>query len=144
MITTLAFQYYPQLHILSYFYKLPRALSLSKMFVEFSFKLFYSTTCGKKFQIYGVLITRKCIDLRHFYSCPSPTQNSLPRQKETTHSTRQHSFEKVFPLTAERCGGNYDLLYQNSVRKYENDWNIRFFIFCMICNFLKPDGFTVL
>ena len=28
--------------------------------------------CGKNFQIYGVHIPRKCIDSRHFYSCPSP------------------------------------------------------------------------
>ena len=46
---------------------------------------------------------------------------SRPRQKEITHSPRQHSFENLFPPTAERGGGNYDLLYQNSVRKYEDD-----------------------
>ena len=42
-------------------------------------------------------------------------------QKEFTHSPRQHSFENLFPPTAERGGGNYDFLYQNSVRKYEDD-----------------------
>ena len=47
--------------------------------------------------------------------------SSRPRQKEITHSPRQHSFENLFPPTAERGGGNYDLLYQNSVRKYEDD-----------------------
>ena len=35
--------------------------------------------------------------------------------------SHQHSFENLFPPTAERGDGNYDLLYQNSVRKYEED-----------------------
>ena len=47
--------------------------------------------------------------------------SSRPRQKEITHSPRQHSFENLFPPTAERGGGNCDLLYQNPVRKYEDD-----------------------
>ena len=47
--------------------------------------------------------------------------SSRPWQKEITHFPRQHSFENLFPPTAERDGGNYDLLYQNSVRKYEDD-----------------------
>ena len=47
--------------------------------------------------------------------------SSRPRRKEITPSTRQHSFENLFPPTAERSGGNYDLLYQNSVRKHEDD-----------------------
>ena len=34
---------------------------------------------------------------------------------------RQRSFENLFPLTAERGEGDYNLLYQNSVRKYEDD-----------------------
>ena len=29
--------------------------------------------------------------------------------------------ENLFPLTAERGGENYDLLYQNSIRKYGDD-----------------------
>ena len=83
--------------------------------------------CRENFQIYGVHILRKCIDSRHFYSCPSPLKtrpkfmSSHPRQKEIAHSPRQHSFENLFPPTAERGGGSYDLLYENSVRKYEDD-----------------------
>ena len=46
---------------------------------------------------------------------------SRPRQKKITHSPRQHSSENLFPPVAEKGGGNYDLLYQNSVRKYEDD-----------------------
>ena len=47
--------------------------------------------------------------------------SSPRRQKEITYSPRQHFFEHLFPSTAERGGGNYDLLYQHSVRKYEDD-----------------------
>ena len=47
--------------------------------------------------------------------------SSRPRQKEIAHSPRQHSFENLFLRTAERAGGNYDFLCQNSVRKYEDD-----------------------
>ena len=47
--------------------------------------------------------------------------SSQSRQKEITHSPRQHSFENLFPSTAERGGRNYDLLFQNSIRKYEDD-----------------------
>ena len=57
----------------------------------------------ENFQIDGVHIPKKCIVLRHFYSCLSPLKTrpkflpSHPRQKETTHSPRKHSFENRFP-----------------------------------------------
>ena len=47
--------------------------------------------------------------------------SSRSRQKEITHSPRQHSAENLFPPTAKRGGGNYDLLYHNSVRKFEDN-----------------------
>ena len=47
--------------------------------------------------------------------------SSRPKQKETSHSPKQHSVKNLFPPTAEKGGGNYDLLYQNSVRKYQDD-----------------------
>ena len=40
-----------------------------------------------------------------------------PGQKEITHSPRQQIFKNLFPATVGRVGENYDLLYQNSVRK---------------------------
>ena len=48
---------------------------------------------------------------------------SRPRQNEITHSLSQAAFflENLFPPTVERGGGNYDLFYQNSVRKYDRD-----------------------
>ena len=47
--------------------------------------------------------------------------SSCPKQKEIAHSPRQHSFKNLFPPTAERGEGNYDLLHQNSLKKYEDD-----------------------
>ena len=47
--------------------------------------------------------------------------SSRHRQKEITHFPRQHYFENLFPPTTERGGGNCDLLYQNLVRKYEDN-----------------------
>ena len=47
--------------------------------------------------------------------------SSRPRQKEITHSPWAAFFRKSVSPTAERGGGNYGLLYQNSVRKYEDD-----------------------
>ena len=46
---------------------------------------------------------------------------SHPRQREITHSPRQHFFKNLFPTAPERGGGNYDLLYQNSIRKNEDN-----------------------
>ena len=45
---------------------------------------------------------------------------SRPKQKEITYSPRQHSFKNLFLPTAEK-GGETDLLYQNSVKKYVYD-----------------------
>ena len=47
--------------------------------------------------------------------------SSCPRPKEITQSSRQHSFKNLFLPTAERGAGNYDLVYQTSVRKYNDD-----------------------
>ena len=65
--------------------KLLRALSFSRMLAEFFLKFVYSTMCGKNFQIYGVHNPRKCIESRHFYSCPPlPTQNFPPSSYRNT------------------------------------------------------------
>ena len=47
--------------------------------------------------------------------------SSRSRQNEITHFPKQHSFENLFSPTAEKGEGNYDLLYQKSSRKYEDD-----------------------
>ena len=44
---------------------------------------------------------------------------TLGRGKLFTHQGKIF-FENLFPPTAERRGGNYDLLCKNSIRNYEN------------------------
>ena len=60
---------------------------------------------------------------------PLPTQKlapkflpSQPRQKKITHARWQHSFENLCPPTEEKDGGLYFLLYQNLVRKNDDDF----------------------
>ena len=96
------------------------------MLAEFSRKLVYSTMCGKNLQICGVCLPRKCIESMHFYSPPSPlktlqrNQRTLT-QRKITHSPRQYFFENLFSPTPESRDGNYDLLYQTSIRKDEDE-----------------------
>ena len=118
-IVTLVLQDQPQGYILSYFIKtLQCFISFSRILFEFSLKLEYSTMCEKLLKISGVHISRKCIECRHFYSYSSPIKTcpnfllSHLRQREITHSIRQYFLENLLPLTAERGGRNYDLLYQ--------------------------------
>ena len=46
-------------------------------------------------------------------------------------------FENLFPPTAGRGEGKYDLLNQNSFRNMKKTWNIRLSVFCMICYIFK-------
>ena len=55
--------------IYSYFFKLLRVLSLSRMLTELSLNYIF-TMYGKSFSIYGVQI-RKCIESMYFFSCTS-------------------------------------------------------------------------
>ena len=87
----------------TFFHKLPKALSLSpECLLNFLLNV-YTSSYGKNFQIYGVHIPRKCIDWRHFYSCPPHSKLALKylssrhRQKEMSRFPRQHSFENRFP-----------------------------------------------
>ena len=69
--------------------------------------------CGKNFQIYGVHIHRKCIDSR---SC----HHSLSRRKLLIPEAA--FFRKSVLLQQQtRMKGNFDWLYQNLVRKHEDD-----------------------
>ena len=80
--------------------------------------------CEENFQIYDVHIPRKCIGILthapHHSKLAPNFLSSHPRKKEITHSPRKYFFENLFPPTGERGGGNYDLLYQNLIRKYDD------------------------
>ena len=124
----LALQDYPQGYILSYFYKLPRALSLSPKCLLNFLSIFYIPQCvGKVFKFMEFTFLENALTLGIFTHVPVHSKlahkflSSRPRQKKITHSPREHSFLNLFPPTAERGGGNFDLLYPNSVRKYEDD-----------------------
>ena len=148
---TLVLQDYPEGYILSDFYKLPRDLSPSRMFVKFCFKLLYSNRCGKNFQIYGVHIPRKCIDLMHFYSSPSPPHLKLASKFLSSHPINRRKLHipsgcilsKIwFP---ERKGWRKLICFiKIQSENIKMTCNIKFLTFYMICYFFKCDGFTVL
>ena len=99
--------------------------------------LFYSCPssplmCGKKFTIYSVHIPRKSLNLYFF------THTSVPHSKLVVEF-----FENLFPKDR-RGGRSYDLLYQNSIRKYKDDLEHQFISIWYDCNFSKCDGFTIL
>ena len=126
--TILVFQDQLQGYILLYFYNFLRALSLFRMLVEFSliFVLFHHVWENFQFMVFTFL--ENLLNLPP-HPRPPPPQSKLypkflsshPRQREITHSLRQYFFKNLFPPTAERSVGNYDLLFRNSIRKYEDD-----------------------
>ena len=64
------------------------------------------------------------LNLDLFYT-PLPSQISFKflslRRVILLIPLRSHFFENIFPPAGERSGGNYDLLCQNSIRKFEDD-----------------------
>ena len=78
------------------------------MLAEFS-GLYIPPCVGTFFQFMVFTFTENALNLCIF------THGLVP------HSNLQvEFFENLFPQD-ERDGGNYDLLYQNSIRKYEDD-----------------------
>ena len=124
LITTLALQDKPQRYILSYLYRLVRALSLSRTFILFSvFISHIPPWLGKvfKFMVFGLLL--KCIcksrnESRHFYLW-SPAKNfsqvliTPSRQRKITHPAtpspnRTGFFQKsIYPLPTGERGNLY-------------------------------------
>ena len=97
------------------------------MLVEFSLKLVYiPPSVGKIFKLIVFTFLENLLNQGIFTHVPPHSKLASkflslhPRQKEITHLPRQHFFENLFPPTAERSGGNYDLFYQNSIRKCED------------------------
>ena len=62
---------------------------------------------GKNFSVYGVHIPRKSLNLFFFTHAPVPHSKLL--------------VELFVSPKTEGVGGSYDLLYQNSIRKYEDN-----------------------
>ena len=70
--------------------------------------------------------------------------SSRPRQKEITCSRRQHSFEIFLPQQQKGMEETIICFIKIQPENMKMTRNIRFFIFCMICNFFRCDGFTIL
>ena len=105
-----------------------RALSLPPECLLNFLSNYYTPLCTEKiFKVMEFTFLENALIWGIFTHAPSHSKltpkflPSRPRQKEITHSPRQHSFEDLFPTTAEKCSGNYDLLYHNSERRYEDD-----------------------
>ena len=126
-------------------------MSLSRMLVEFSLNFLHFTMYGKNFQIYGVHIPAKCIDSRNFYSCPSPLR-TLPQvhvitpYAEGNYSFSQTTFfRKSFPPNSRKGWRKLWFALSKFSQKIRRSLGtLGIFVFCMICNFSKCDGFIVL
>ena len=149
MITNLVLQDQPQRYIFSKSYKLPRALSPSIMLVEFSLKLLYSIMCGKKFQIYGLHIHWKCIDLRNFCLFPSPPKTRIQVVVITSYAEENYWFPQaaffrkpVSPNSRKEWKNLWFALSKFSRKIWR--WLGTLSCLYLTCNFFKCDGFTIL
>ena len=77
--------------------------------------------------IYGVQIPRKCIEFIHFYSCPCPPLKTSGRKSV---SPKTKGVEETMICFIKVQSENM-----------KTTWNISLFMFWMICNFSKCDGF---
>ena len=102
------------------------------MLVEFPLKLSFSFMCGTNFQIYGVHIPRKRIDLRHFYSCPSSLKASSCHHALDRRKLLIPSVKNLFPQQQKRVEETMICFIKIQSENIKMNWNIRFFIFCMI------------
>ena len=95
---------------------------LSRMLAEFSLTCIFQHVWGKFFNLW-CSHSQKIIESMLFYSCPTPPLKTPGR---------------IFCFPQDRSGGgSYDLLYQNSIRKYEEDLEHQFISFGMIAIFLN-------
>ena len=89
--------------------------------------------CWKSFSIYGAHIPRKCIESMHPYSYSG---SPLKTPGGTT-------LKFVSPNT-KRVQKTMICFIKTRSENMKMTCKIRLFIFCMICNFFKYDGFTLL
>ena len=114
------------------------------MLVEFSLKLLHSNMFRKNLELYGVHIPRKCIDSRYFYSFPSPLK-TYPKDRRKLLIPPGSILSKIyFPQNQKEVEETMICFIKIQSENMKMTWNIRFFIFCMICNFLNCDSFTIL
>ena len=103
---------------------------LSRMLVEFSLIYIFQHVRAKCFNLW-CSHSQKISESMLFYSCSSPPLKTSGRI----------FWKFVFPKT-ERVVRTYDLLYQNSIRKYVDNLEHWLISICYDCNFSKCDGFS--
>ena len=116
-----------------YFFKLLGVLSLSRMLVEFS-NLRIPPCVGTIFQ-FMVFTLENALNLRICTHC------------SVSHSKFQiQFFENLFSPRTKNKGVEETKIcvIKNQLENMKMTWNISLFIFCMIYNFSKCDGLTVL
>ena len=84
--------------------------------------------CEKNLSIYGIHITRKCIESMYFYSCP---YSSL--------ETPRIIFRKCVSPKTKGMEGTMICFIKIHLENMKMTWEISLYIFCMICNFSKCD-----
>ena len=125
LFTNLVLEDYPQVYILSYFFNFLKILSLSRMLVEFSLTCIFHHVWENFFNL------KKCIESTHFYSCPSHPLKTPGRIFWKSVSSKTKGLEETMTCFIKIQSENMEMT-----------WNISLFVFCMICNFSKCDGFT--
>ena len=142
-MATLFLQNQPQGYILSYFYKLPRAFSLSPECLLNFLSNFHIPPCVReifKFMEFTFLENALIRDI--FTHAPSPLKTRpkvlvITPQAEGNYSSPQAvCFIKTFPQQQKRVEETVICFIKLQSENMKITWNIRFFIFCMIGNFL--------
>ena len=116
-MTTLVLQNYAQGCIVSYFYKISRVLSLSPEWLLNFLSNFYFPPCVRK--TFKSTVLENAL-IRGIFTYAPPHSKLTPKFLPSSFTQSAFFRKSVFP-TAEMGRGNYDLLYQNPVKKYEDD-----------------------
>ena len=154
MITTLFLQDLPQRYILSYFYKLPRALSLCLQngYWILSQTLIFHHVWEKLSNLWSSHSWKmrwfEAFLLMIFHTqnlLPSSCHHAIGRRKLVIPPQAAFFRKSVSPNSRNGRRERTMICFMKIQSEYmKMTWSIRFFIFCMICNFSKCDGFTVL
>ena len=105
---------------------------LSRMLVEFSLTCIFQHMWEKFFNL-RCSHSPKMHWIYHFYSYPSPPLKTPGRTFWKSFSPKTEEVEEAMICSIKIQSENMKMT-----------WNISLFIFCMICNFSKCDGFIVL
>ena len=106
---------------------------------------------GKFFQILVFLFLENAFNLGIFTYAPLPSQSSppssyhqSPRQRRIRRSHKENFLKIYFPQQQKGVKKTMICFIRIQTENMKMTWNISLFIFCMIFNFFKCDGFTVL